>query len=250
MMATAAFDRVADRYDADFTHTRLGQLLRQRVWRQLEYAFAAGDHVLELGCGTGEDALWLAQRHVSVLATDVSEGMLNVARRKAADQPLLRFERQDVNALTLTGQFDGAFANFGVLNCVHDRVEFAARLADALRPGGLFVAVVMPPFCLWETAWYALRGDVQRATRRWKQQQLASVGGAQLPVWYPSARRVQAELAEWFGRRHLEGLGTVLPPSYLARFVEGWPAWTATLDNALPYGQLWADHYILVLERR
>lgn len=250
MMATAAFDRVADRYDADFTHTRLGQLLRQRVWRQLDYAFATGDHVLELGCGTGEDAVWLASRGVRVLATDVSEGMLTVARSKGADEPLLRFERQDANALALTGrQFDGAFANFGVLNCVRDRQAFGAQLADALRPGAFFVAVVMPPFCMWETAWSLLRGDARTAIRRWGPT-VASVGGAQLTVWYPSAARVVRDFEPSFTKRHLEGLGTVLPPSHLARFVERWPAWTASLDNALPYGHLWADHYILVLERR
>jgi SAM-dependent methyltransferase len=249
MMATAAFDGVADRYDADFTHTRLGQLLRHRVWRQLDYAFQPGQHVLELGCGTGEDALWLASRGVSVLATDVSQGMLSVAHRKADGHPLVSFQQQDANALSLTDRFAGAFANFGVLNCVRDRQAFGAQLANALRPGAFFVAVVMPPFCLWETAWSLLRGDVATAKRRWGPS-VASVGGAQLPVWYPSARRLQAELDQWFSRRHLEGLGTVLPPSYLARFVEGWPGWTAALDNALPYGHLWADHYILVLERR
>src|SRR5207237_4979905 len=129
---------------------------------------SAGQHVLELGCGTGEDALWLASRGVSVLATDVSEGMLSVAQSKAAGHPLVRFERQDANALALTGTFDGAFANFGVLNCLHDLGGFGSQLAGALRPGACLMAVVMPPFCLWETTWYALHGDFVRATRRWR----------------------------------------------------------------------------------
>jgi SAM-dependent methyltransferase len=249
MIATAPFDRVAERYDAEFTATRLGRLLRARVWRHLSYTFTPGQRVLELGCGTGEDALWLARRGISVLATDISEGMLGQARRKAADQPLVRFEQQDANALVLRGTFDGAFANFGVLNCVADLGELAARLADRLRPGARLVAVVMPPFCLWETVWYALHGDVARATRRWRPC-VAAVGDASLPVWYRTAGRVAREVREHFALRHVEPLGALLPPSYLARFVERWPAWSADADRWMPLGHLWADHYISVLERR
>ena len=45
--------------------------------------FQPGDQVLELGCGTGEDAIWLAKRGVRVLATDGSPAMLEATARKA-----------------------------------------------------------------------------------------------------------------------------------------------------------------------
>jgi len=83
--ATAsAFDELAAGYDADFTAGAIGSLLRAAVWRRLGARFAAGDRVLELNCGTGEDAVHLASRGVRVLATDASAAMLEVARRKAA----------------------------------------------------------------------------------------------------------------------------------------------------------------------
>jgi len=241
-MSAAVFDTVADRYDAEFTDTRLARWLRPRVWAHLD--FPSGARVLELGCGTGEDAAWLTARGVSVLATDISPGMLEVARRKAPDAT---FEVQDASDLAISGSFDGAFANFGVLNCVADLPALAARLP--VRRGGRFVAVVMAPFCLWETAWYAVHGDLRRATRRWRPA-TATIGGRTLPVWYPSARTLEKAMGPCFGLRHCEGLGTLLPPSSLSGLVARWPDWPAGLDRRMPLGQYWADHYIAVFERR
>jgi SAM-dependent methyltransferase len=244
-MSTAVFDAVAPTYDAEFTDTRLGRWLRARVWRHL--TFAPGSHVLEIGCGTGEDAAWLGRRGVSVLATDVSPAMLTVAAQKTNGLPVA-FARQDAANLTVDGIFEGAFANFGVLNCVSDLACLAERLP--LRTGGTFVAVVMGPFCLWETAWYALHGDIQRATRRWRPA-TASIGGADLPLWYPSPRHLTAAFKPRFALRHCEGLGTLLPPSYLSGLVDRWPtafAWLARHDSRL--GTRLADHYVAVFERR
>jgi len=95
-----AFDTLAPSYDATFSDTLIGRYLRGRVHTRLEAYFQAGDQVLELGCGTGEDALYLASRGVQVLATDVSEGMLEITRVKAAGNPLVRVERLDLGELT------------------------------------------------------------------------------------------------------------------------------------------------------
>jgi SAM-dependent methyltransferase len=244
-VTTAAFDTAAATYDAEFTDTRLGRWLRGRVWQHLEAQFQPGQRVLELGCGTGEDALFLAQRGVSVLATDISEGMLAEAARKA---PGIEFSQQDAAHLTLTETFDGAFANFGVLNCVRDLQTFGAQLP--LRSGARFVAVMMGPFCAWETAWYLVHGDARRATRRWRRDTVASIGGVPLPVWYPSPGRLRRAFAPHFSQRSCEGLGTLLPPSYLARKVERWPQALANLDRHMPFGAAWADHYVSVFERR
>src|SRR5664279_6592737 len=78
-----AFDHIGARYDAEFTNTDLSRWFRQRVWERLAILFQAGDSVLELGCGTGEDAVWLAKRGVHVLATDGSPAMLAETQRKA-----------------------------------------------------------------------------------------------------------------------------------------------------------------------
>jgi SAM-dependent methyltransferase len=80
--AAGAFDELAAGYDEGFTATAIGTLMREAVWRRLDACFAAGDRVLELNCGTGDDAVHLARRGVRVLATDASAAMLALARTK------------------------------------------------------------------------------------------------------------------------------------------------------------------------
>jgi SAM-dependent methyltransferase len=76
----AAFDRQAETYDR-FADGVIGRTLRARVHERLLDRFRAGHRVLELNCGTGVDAVRLAQHGVRVVATDVSAGMLARARR-------------------------------------------------------------------------------------------------------------------------------------------------------------------------
>ena len=86
--ASSPFDAMAAEYDTSFTHSLIGVRMRHAVWRRLDARFQPNDHILELNCGTGEDAIHLAQRGLHILATDVSSTMLEVARAKAAQSNL------------------------------------------------------------------------------------------------------------------------------------------------------------------
>lgn len=264
------FDAVAGEYDASFTSRPLGRWYRRMVWHHLERAFTPGQHVLELGCGTGEDAVWLAGRGVSVTATDASTAMLDVTRRKVADAgvvDLVNVARLDLTALdaeaigsganrVLERQYDGAFASFGPLNCVPDRRVLAGALARLVRPGGRLVLVVMGPVCPWEIVWHLGRGRVRTAVRRFRAGAPARVGdGESLRVWYPSCGRLQDELAPAFRTLEVAGLGLLLPTSEMSRLVERAPRLfraIARLDRQFARTLPWRwlnDHYLIVLER-
>src|SRR5579862_7375296 len=81
-LAAAPFDAIAEQYDAHFTNSRIGRAQRQSVWLELDRLFQPGQHVLDINCGTGEDALHLGARGIRVLACDASAEMIAVARRK------------------------------------------------------------------------------------------------------------------------------------------------------------------------
>ena len=51
------FDAMAAAYARSFTESAIGRYMRAAVWRWLDAAFQPGDRVLELNCGTGEDAV-------------------------------------------------------------------------------------------------------------------------------------------------------------------------------------------------
>ncbi len=104
-MPPAPFDTVAAEYDARFTEHALGRWLRAAVWAHLDEAFQPGDSVLELGCGTGEDAVHLARRGVRVHATDGAAAMVEIARHKALLQGIgdgVTFSQLDLNRLDIS----------------------------------------------------------------------------------------------------------------------------------------------------
>ena len=262
MNASQPFDGSAATYDEMFSKRRLGIWLREMVWRHLP--FEAGDHVLELGCGTGEDALTLAWHGIHVTATDVSTEMLAVAAAKIRAAEMTQWvalERLDLNDLSRSplsiGQtFDGVLANFGVVNCVEDRRALAAFLAGNVRRDGAVALVVMGPLCPWEIGWHLLHFQPRRALRRIKKRTLAHVGGGQtLRVWYPTCRRLQNDFLPYFQLTHMVGIGTLLPPSYLAHLVERWPglfARLASVDRRLGgyFPLTWLnDHYLAIFRR-
>ena len=80
--AAMAFDSIAARYDEVFTRTLIGRAQRDAVWQVLIDTFEAGSYILEPNCGTGEDALFLDQHDISVLARDASPEMIRTARHR------------------------------------------------------------------------------------------------------------------------------------------------------------------------
>ena len=258
------FDAVAPQYDAAFTDRLLGRWLRAMVWQRLARTFDPGQRVLELGCGTGEDAVWLASRGVIVTATDTSTAMLEIARHKAERAGVsdrVTVSRLDLESLervdALDEQYDGVVSNFGPVNCVEDRRAVADTLARLVRPGGRVVLVVMGPVCPWEIVWHLSHGQVRTAFRRFRRGAPAHVGaGETLRVWYQSHRRIQSEFGAHFDVLETAGIGLLLPPSGMAGLVDRAPrafgkltAVDRRLAGTLPWRWL-NDHYLMILERR
>ena len=77
--ARLAFDRMAAGYDSLFTFSAIGMSQREVVWKRALAVFATGSHILELNCGTEQDALFLAKAGMSVTACDASLGMIEQA---------------------------------------------------------------------------------------------------------------------------------------------------------------------------
>jgi SAM-dependent methyltransferase len=257
------FDSLAPTYDADFTHTRSAQLLRARVHHRLLKHLRAGDHVLELGCGTGEDALFLAQSGIYVTATDDSPAMLETTRAKIADHPLVTLQSLNLSNLPPTEQasnpkFNLIFANFGVLNVLPDWRPLAAWLAQQLPSGGIAAFGVMSSTCLWEIAWHGAHGDFRTATRRLrKSASFRPVKNAEaMAIYYPSIRRLTRDFAPYFRRTHVEGLGLFLPPSDVYAVIERRPRLFALLAGLegrfahLPMLAGFADHYWIEFTRK
>ena len=110
---------------------------------------AAGERVLDIGCGCGQTTLALAERvgpSGSATGADISRPMLAVARRRAAGRDHVRFIEDDVQTHAFApGALDAAFSRFGVMFFADPTAAFV-NIRKALRPGGRLGFVCWRPF--------------------------------------------------------------------------------------------------------
>lgn len=132
------FGRVARRYDL-LNHLLSASL--DRVWRRYSarsLALQPGARVLDLCCGTGDQAVALRRRGAVVVAADFCLPMLAISRGKFARQAPPRPRPFCADALALPYRdrcFDAATVSFGLRN-VADLDRSLAELGRVLRPGG------------------------------------------------------------------------------------------------------------------
>jgi SAM-dependent methyltransferase len=258
--ASAVFDWIAERYDGIFTHSTIGRLQRGLVWDALTAAFVPGQHVLELNCGTGEDALFLAKRGISVTACDASSRMIEVAQRRSLLEAAGSVEfrvlaNEHLGKLRSGRLFDGAFSNFSGLNCVEDVCPVAATLSALLRPAARLLICISTRACAWEILWYLGRGEVAKAFRRVPGRTIGSVEGIPVQVWYPTLRQTRKIFAPWFRIRSVRALGLFVPPSYAEEWAQRHQRGIAAcgkldrLLGRLPILRTIGDHMLVELER-
>jgi len=127
-----SFDRLAEEYD-------FAASLERRPDFFVDNLPARRRRALDVGCGTGILALELARHFESVLAVDVSEPMLAIARlRRLA--PNVEYRRADAERLEVEGEFD-AIVSHTTFHHLTDPRATLARLRRALAPAGRLLLV-------------------------------------------------------------------------------------------------------------
>jgi SAM-dependent methyltransferase len=132
---------------------------RDRIWSgrvNVQLAAVARDlapgRALDLGCGEGGDAVWLAEQGWHVVAVDVSETALARAGAEARARGVLDridFQHHDLSDSFPAGSFDLASAQFLHSTVRLERPQILRNAASAVAPGGLLVIVdhaAPPPF--------------------------------------------------------------------------------------------------------
>lgn len=178
---TSPFDALVPSYNTRWTDTPRGREQRAAVWREIDGLFRAGDRVLDLGCGTGDDAVHLAGLGVEVAGVDASAQMVQASRRRGVNASVLAIEDLE----ELKGAFSGAISNFGALNCVADLRPVAVQLARLVRPEGPVAICLMGRFCL--TDW-------RHAMKRF----IGHTHWRGMEIYYPVSRRVRAAFSPEF----------------------------------------------------
>ena len=256
-----AFDAVAADYDRREADNPIMQLMRARSLAMLESTFPQGSTLLDVGCGTGTEAIWLEQRGRTVFAVDSSARMLEIVSRRAAAADM-RVSTRLLRAGDLLklveergeASFDGAYSSFGALNTEPSLEAPVVALSRLVRPGGRIVLSVMNRWCVAEMALLIAGGRAKQAFRRTRSSLSVGVGANTLEVRYPSWRELRRAL-----RPRFRVVGVQALPLLLLPYV--WPAFSAhphlyktvsLLDRALaprrPFAWL-GDHLLVVAER-
>ena len=142
MSVAGAYDLWAERYDDDANVTRdLDALVIRRAPLGV-----AGHDVLELGCGTGKNTVWLANAARHIIAMDFSHGMLEQARRRVSAANV-SFVRHDVRLAWPVPDrtVDVVVANL-ILEHIDDLEPIFAESARVLRMGGQLFLCELHPF--------------------------------------------------------------------------------------------------------
>lgn len=137
---TARFwDRTARRYAASPISDMAGY---ERTLARIGEILSPDAHVLELGCGTGTTALRLAPRIGRIVASDVSAGMIAIAKEKAAANGAanVTFAVSAAGAVEAEPNAYDAVLALNLLHLVGERPALFRRVYRFLKPGGVFIS--------------------------------------------------------------------------------------------------------------
>lgn len=124
-------------WDTDEPDPHLTELVRAGI--------VGPGRALEIGSGTGTNAVWLAGEGFEVVGVDIAERAVEMARARAGRAPRVSFLHADFLAdEAVQGPFDFVFDRgaFHVFDEAEERARFAARVASLLRPDGLWLSVI------------------------------------------------------------------------------------------------------------
>ncbi len=256
------FDSTSKQYDEVFTFSNIGKAQRQRVFNYINPIIKSNRklNILEINCGTGEDAIQFGGFGHDVIATDISEGMIAVANAKKRSKNVT-FKAQDINTLSVglfDKKFDLIFSNFGGLNCLSNEQlsDFIKESSDMLSPKGKLILIIMPKNCLWERFYFFLKGNYKKAKRRNTSKSIiVNVDGTNVKTWYYNPKDIVSLTETLYKTKKIKPIGLAIPPSYLENsFLAKNPVLPILkgVDRIIT-GTFWAkyaDHFLIELEKK
>lgn len=261
-LVATAFSKQSQKFDDIFSHNTIIQYKRSRVRDHFLQYLQPKSSILEINCGTGDDAIYFAQHNHKVHATDISKGMQQVLQQKIVaynlqsniSNELCSFT--ELKSLKNKGPYHAIFSNFAGLNCTANLVDVLHSFNELLIEEGIVTLAIMPKFCLWETL-LICKGQIKIATRRFinRYGSKAHVEGEFFNCSYYNASYIIKHLKPNFKLLSIEGLCTFVPPSYMLGFAEKYPSLFNFLKNIedkvktkWPWKYM-GDYYIISLQK-
>jgi SAM-dependent methyltransferase len=259
------FDLAAGNYDRLVGANLLDRHLRVVSLGLLQRTFRSGDRILEIGCGTGLETLPLAKAGVEVVAIDISREMTKKLEEKARSVGLGRMVHvRNLGASQLdsvlsefgAGAFQGAFSDFGALNCEPDWRKTPYELYQLLERRGNLILGVWNRVCLMELLLYTLRLNPSRAFSRFRSPVPLGMSRFGVPVFPITPTELHRQFSDYFTPQELIGLPVLIPPYDFARrlsqmqgLVFVLQALDRRLQSRFPFNHM-GDHSLVRMTRK
>ena len=258
-----AFSKQSVVFDEIYLSDRIVAYKRERVRCHFQKYSKPNGSILELNSGTGEDAIYFAEKGYHVHATDISVGMQTILKQKVDHRHLSEkisneiCSYTDLVSLKAKGPYDHIFSNFAGLNCTDQLDLVLASFAPLLHKNGIVTLVVLPEFCAWEFA-LLFKGKWKTAFRRFagKKGARSHIEGEFFTCWYYNPSYIIKQMAKDFTVLSVEGLCTMVPPSYISGFADKYPrvfnrlcSWEDKWGSKWPWRSL-GDYYIISLRKK
>lgn len=257
-MQPQVFDSYAIHYDDHFTNSLIGKAQREQVRKQLSKVIKSDvKNILEVNCGTGEDALWFSKKGMKVLATDISEGMIEVAKQKTNEIEFQQLNCLDIGSL-VPCTYDLIVSNFGGLNCLsaNELIQFRNACGSIQNKGNRLVFVIMGTDCWWERIYFRLKKDKKKSKRRQNRKGIDTIINDQkFKTWYYSPNYFKELFGDDYECVATKPIGLFVPPSYLEPYFAKRKFSISILhffDRLFSFSCLsnFADHYIIIFKKK
>jgi SAM-dependent methyltransferase len=219
-----AFDSASEEYDFTIGGNFINVWIRERSIREVLEEARPDDTLLEIGSGTGTEAIRISKAVRGIVATDISSSMVWLLRRKVEARKLtgkiqsLQLRAIDVGRASEHlpgGKTRLAYSFNGALNCELELEKFPRQLWDVVQPGGLFICSVRNKFCLEESLVQGALLRFRGMTPRKRQPKMVSVGGMDIPAYYYNPWEFAEMFKPFFKVSKQIAIPAILPPPYL-----------------------------------
>jgi ubiquinone/menaquinone biosynthesis C-methylase UbiE len=249
-------NNIASGYDEVVNASIPAQFIRNYFRQRILSNINPGQHLLEIGCGTGTDAVFLANKGIKITATDISPNMLKITAEKAKNEKLTDFIKTELldadNLEAFDGNvFDGIISNLNAVNYVKDLNKFSLNTFKILKPGAKVFFVMLNKVCLWEIIYNLLKLKPVTAFERLISRE--KYYKTQMHLYLPG--KIKKIFSKYYKVNKITGFGFLYPPDGLSAFQKKHTAFFSKipgLENFLcskfPFYNL-CDHYLIEMTR-